>query len=246
MSINYIQQINQALTYLSLTNQLSTLSNTPQNSLDSLLGNNWYSLNDNEPLLSGLNINNSTSLFQNFMQIISAISVFKIFQQLINELTPQKALNLSNDEEKSCEKSAETMNNTENDKTSSLKIQVANANNYKNMIASKGTSWVIFTNPVSCGHCDNVKTALNSVLKKINGEKVSSLLQINLRDNNNNEIEENMDLLYSLVKKFGINGGQYPFAVKFVDGKPVEMKVTLDKGTKKETVKSLLKMFNGN
>ena len=137
---------------------------------------------------------------------------------------------------------------TTNNTNTPLKIQTADASNYKSKIASKGTTWVIFTNPVSCGHCDNVKSVMSKVLSKINSNKVSSMLQINLKSTDGtlhgNSNSENMDLMYSLMKKFNINGGQYPFAVKFVDGKPVKFVTGLDKGTKAENIKYLTNLFN--
>lgn len=137
-----------------------------------------------------------------------------------------------------------TDNNKTSKSTSSLKLQTVSASNYKSKIASEGTTWVIFTNPVSCGHCVSVGKVLPSVLKKITNEDVKSILSINLRDSNNKEIGKNMDLLYSLMRKFGVTSGQYPFAVKYVDGKPVEMKTTIDKGSTDETKKYLKKLFN--
>ena len=127
---------------------------------------------------------------------------------------------------------------------STLEIQEANAGDYKSKLASKGTTWVIFTNLVGCGHCIAVETCMPYVLSKIKNDNVSSMLQINLKNANGSWNEGNLNLMDSYLKQFDGYGVQYPIAVKFVDGKPVKFSANLDKGLNEETIKYLTKLFN--
>ena len=129
---------------------------------------------------------------------------------------------------------------------STLEIQESNAGDYKSKLATKGTTWVIFTNPVSCGHCDAVKACMPYVLSKIKNDNVSSILQINLKTGSypGSWIEDNVNLMDSYLKQFDGFGVQYPIAVKFVDGKPVRLSANLDQGLNEETIKYLTKLFN--
>ena len=131
--------------------------------------------------------------------------------------------------------------NGEIDKSkSTMEIQDVNASNYKNQIASKGVSWLILTNRNHCGHCDKVEEAIPFLLSKLDNSAVASVARLDIYQSDANE-----NLLYYFMRKFNVPTGQYPFVIKFVDGKPVGMGTDLDKGGKNATSEYLANLFNG-
>ncbi|MBQ7450266.1 hypothetical protein IJS77_02520 [bacterium] len=232
MSVNQTQSLNQALTYLTLAQQLSNLTstNTTQNSLSSLLGYNPYSSYDSSPLLSGLYGGSSSngSFFQNLMQMMFMSSIIKIFQQLLGGLTSQTTA-ASDCADAACQASAsdctdaacqapaeETTTSTPSTETHTPRevVTLTSDNAESDLRKQSGTSYVVVCGS-GCGRCKQFEPVLESVNNTLGSNATFYSLNYG----------EQKDLFKTLKKESGANMNMsygFPIVIKMVDGKATD------------------------